>query len=395
MSRLLSDPPILAMMIGQTVIWACTFYSFPALVLHWQDDFGWSSSQVMGAFSLALFIQAMTAPALGRLLDRGLGPFTFPIGALVAAGCLIGLTQVSTLPAFYAMWAVLGVTMGMTLYDACFALVTRARGPDARPAITAITLMAGFASTLSYPLLNAIAAADGWRSAAWTAAGLVLVVNLPLARFGAQRLEREASNEPTERHAAQIHRNDPCKPIQKPGFIPLSAGFGLSALGTAIVVSHLLPMLAALGVTTAAAVLTASLIGPAQVAGRVAMTVFAPRSSALRMILVSILGTALAATVLLATQLFEGGIYIFALLHGMSFGLVSILRPVVIRETLGAVGFGAIQGAVIRPSLLAFAAAPYVGALIADAAGYRAVLILCVVTQIAGALLILRVRQPT
>jgi len=392
MKRLLSDPPILAMMVGQTVIWASVFYSFPALVLHWQRDFGWTSSQVMGAFSLALFIQAIAAPALGRLIDQGRSPITFPGGALVAALALAGLTQVTSLPWFYGLWAVLGVAMGLTLYDACFALVTRARGADARGAITAITLMAGFASTLSYPLLNAVAESAGWRNAVWVAVGLVVLVNLPLARFGALRLEADAKTTapPDEKAVARETR----KTIAKhPGFVPLAAGFGLSALGTAIIVSHLLPLLAALGVASAAAVLTASLIGPSQVAGRVAMTVLAARAPALRLILVSILGTGIAAATLLATGIVESSIYLFALLHGMSFGLVSILRPVVIRETLGSIGFGAVQGAVIRPSLLAFAAAPYIGALVADAAGYMAVLGLCIAAQLGGALLIGRLRR--
>jgi MFS family permease len=391
MTRPWADPPILAMMIGQTIIWACTFYSFPALVLHWQRDFGWTSSQVMGAFSLALFIQALAAPSMGHLIDKGRAPLTFPVGALVAAGALIGLTQVTTLPAFYALWAVLGLTMGLTLYDACFALVTRARGADARRAITAITLVAGFASTLSYPLLNAVAAAAGWRSAVWTAVGLVLLINLPLATFGARRLEAEVTvpASPAEKRATRaVSRGI----ASREGFLPLAIGFGLSALGTAIIISHLLPLLASLGVASTAAVLTASMIGPSQVAGRIAMTVFAPRVAAQKMMLVSILGTGVAAAVLLVTGLVESSIYLFAVLHGMSFGLVSILRPVVIRETLGSIGFGAVQGAVVRPSLLAFAAAPYIGALVADAAGYVAVLALCIAAQIAGALLMTRVR---
>jgi len=391
MTRVLADPPILAMMIGQTIIWACTFYSFPALVLHWQQDFGWSSSQVMGAFSLALFLQAMTAPTLGKLIDQGRAPLTFPGGALVAALTLAGLTQVTSLPLFYALWAVLGVTMGLTLYDACFALVTRARGAEARSAITAITLVAGFASTLSYPLLNAVDEAAGWRSAIWVAVGLVLLVNLPLARFGAVRLEADvgAMAAPEDKAAARAASKGLSR---QPGFFPLAAGFGLSALGTAIIVSHLLPMLAALGVASAAAVLAASLIGPAQVAGRLAMTLLAPRAPALKLILVSILGTGLAAATLLATGQLQGNIYLFAVLHGMSFGLISILRPVVIRETLGSIGFGAVQGTVIRPSLLAFAAAPYIGALVADALGYVVVLGLCIVAQLSGAILIARLR---
>ena len=46
------DAPILAFMLSETVIWAAIFYVFPALVLHWQAEFGWSSTTAMGAFSV-------------------------------------------------------------------------------------------------------------------------------------------------------------------------------------------------------------------------------------------------------------------------------------------------------------------------------------------------------
>jgi hypothetical protein len=38
------DTPVLALMISETVIWAAIFYSFPALVLLWQGEYGWSAT---------------------------------------------------------------------------------------------------------------------------------------------------------------------------------------------------------------------------------------------------------------------------------------------------------------------------------------------------------------
>ena len=91
------DPPILAFMLSETVIWASIFYVFPALVLHWQGEFGWSAPAVMGAFSLALAVQGLAAPHMGRLIDRGGAPWAMPLGTLGALAGLGSLTQVTAI----------------------------------------------------------------------------------------------------------------------------------------------------------------------------------------------------------------------------------------------------------------------------------------------------------
>jgi MFS family permease len=196
------DPPILAFMLSQTLIWAAIFYSFPALVLHWQAEFDWSATATMGAFSLALAVQGLAAPHMGRLIDRGAAPRTMSLGAAGALAGLAALTQVAALWQFYAVWAWLGLMMAATLYDAAFSVVTRARGARARANITAITLAAGFASTLAYPLTAAVTAAGGWRMAVWVLAALVLALVLPLHRLAAARLEAEARARVTTEKAA-------------------------------------------------------------------------------------------------------------------------------------------------------------------------------------------------
>jgi MFS family permease len=386
MRAALTDPPILALMVAQTLIWASIFYVFPALVLHWQDEFGWSSGQVMGAFSLALAIQGLASGRVGGLIDRGLAPLSMPTGAVLGALCLAALTQVQHLWQFYAVWAVMGLAMSLTLYDAAFALVVRGRDETARAGITAITLVAGFASTLAYPLTAWLSDLSGWRLAVWVLIGLVLAVNLPLATFAARRLEREGAGRalPDATPAPEAWR--------RPGFWPVTLGFALSALAVGIVVSHLLPLLTAVGVGTASAVLAASMIGPAQVAGRIALTLGGARTAARTLSIIAFGGMGLAASLLFGAGALPAIVFAFALLHGMCTGIVSILRPVVIRETLGSRNFGAVQGAVVRPSLFAFAAAPFVAAMLADAGGYLPVLALCIMAQGAGAVLLSRLR---
>ncbi|WP_439137043.1 MFS transporter [Roseicyclus sp.] len=382
------DPAILSFMIAETVIWAAIFYSFPALVLEWQAEFGWSATQAMGAFSIALAMQGLAAPWVGRFIDRGLAPFGMPLGAMGALAGLVALTQISTLWQFYAVWTWLGLMMGFTLYDAAFSVVTRARGAHARASITAITLAAGFASTLAYPLSAVMIETGGWRAAVWVLAGLVLILVLPLLWLGAKRLEMEAQTrnpKPAERPSLA-----PSHIMRRPGFWPLAGGFALTALGSAILLAHLLPLMAALGVPTGLAILAAATIGPAQVAARILLMLAGARVSAWQVALGAFIMLSFAALAMGAAAVLPVLALVFAVAQGMGNGVISILRPVVTRDVMGEAGFGESAGAVARVSLFAFAIAPGLGAILADTAGYGAVIMLCVSAPLLGALLLRR-----
>src|SRR3546814_8640021 len=133
--------------IAQTIVWAGLFYSFPALILRWETDFGWAKAELTGAVTLSIALSAVLSPLAGRLIDCGLGPQVLAGGALAGGLCigLVGLVQ--SLWQFYALWCLLGVAIAFCLYDACFAVVVRAVGSYARRPITLITLAAGPAET--------------------------------------------------------------------------------------------------------------------------------------------------------------------------------------------------------------------------------------------------------
>lgn len=381
------DPAILAFMVAETVIWAAIFYSFPALVLHWQGEFGWSATQAMGAFSVALGVQGLAAPWVGRLIDRGRAPLGMPLGALGALAGLAALTQVATLWQFYAVWAWLGLMMGVTLYDATFSVVTRARGAQARAAITAITLAAGFASTLAYPLTAVMTEIGGWRAAVWVLAGLVLVLVVPLLWLAATRLETEAK---ARAPAATTPGTGATRVMGRPGFWPLAGGFALTALGSGILLAHLLPLMEALGVPDGLAILAASTIGPAQVVARILLMLAGARVAARQVALWSFIVLMLAALAIGAAAAIPAMVLVFALAQGIGNGVISILRPVVTREVMGEAGFGESAGTVARLSLFAFALAPGLGAVLADLLGYGAVIALCAAAPLAGFVLLRR-----
>jgi predicted MFS family arabinose efflux permease len=271
--------------------------------------------------------------------------------------------------------------MAATLYDATFTIVTRAHGERARDGITAITLAAGFASTLAYPLVAAATAAWGWTAPVWMLVALVLACVLPLHVFAARRLDAAARNRPP----GPARRARSGADSRGRGTSRLAAAFGLAALGVAVMITLLLPLLAAFGVPDRLAVLSAAIVGPAQVIGRVVLLMAGARRAALGLTVSAFLLLGAAAVAMGAAAALPALALVFAAALGLGNGVVSILRPVVIREVLGEAGFGANAGVVARAWLWAFAAAPTLGALIADTAGYAAVVVLCVAAPLAGA----------
>ncbi|RMA43970.1 MFS transporter [Rhodophyticola porphyridii] len=386
--RLIRDPAILALMGMQVTVWAGLFYSFPALVLHWQAEFGWSTAEIMGAFTISIAVYALGAPLFGRLIDRGVAPFSMPLGAVIGAGLLATLSFVDTLSAFYLIWAAIGATMGLTLYEACFAIVTRARGADARQAITAITLVGGFASTLAYPLTHWLAGIGGWRTAICVMAALVILLAAPLARLAARNLEAEARALPQSQSPDTAQSAPRPFVLRLPGYWAVAGGFALAALTSGIVLSHLLPIMAAQGVSDDMAILAAAAIGPAQVAGRMAMMAAGNRMSALRIAQIAMATLAFGALMMAAAGWVAALVLAFGVLQGAGYGVVGIMRPVVTRDILGQRDFGAVSGAVSLPSLFLFALAPFLGAVLFDLAGYAPVLLLCMAAPVAGAALL-------
>lgn len=165
---------------AQTLAWASTYY-LPAIVAApMAGDLGVSVPTVFAAFSVALMVSAFLGPHSGRAIDRWGGrPVLMATNIVFATGlALLGASQ-GTATLFLA-WAVIGVGMGSGLYEAAFAALVRLYGTASRNPITGITLFAGFASTIGWPLTAWVATQFGWREACYVWAGLHLLLGLPL-----------------------------------------------------------------------------------------------------------------------------------------------------------------------------------------------------------------------
>ncbi len=378
--------------IAETLVWAAFYYSFPAFLPAWEAEMGWGRTELAGAFTAALVLTGLLAPYAGRLIDRGYSRQVF-IGATATGAILLALlSQVTALWQFWAIWLALGVVNAACLYEACFAIITVTVGSNARRAITTVTLWAGFAGTISFPSAYALGEAFGWRGAMMVFAAVILIIALPLAWLGFRWMD---SWRETPAKAASGSPSDARAVLRNPVFWLIGFGFTTVGVVHGMTISHIRPILDDRDVTTALAVLTASMFGPMQVMGRIIMIAVERHLSPLGMALICFFGIIIGLFILAAAAFEPMLAVVFVVPYAAAYGIASIVRPVLTAELLGRENFGAIAGMLALPYMVGFAIGPTLAALIWAASGYDAVIALSIVLAIMGTFCVLIARKRT
>ncbi len=343
---------VLVLGTAQTLAWASSYYLPAILAAPMAAEFGVPASWVFGAFSAALVLSALLGPWAGRTIDRRGGrPVLFASSGLFVAALLL-LAWAPTFPLLVAGWLLLGVGMAVGLYDSAFAALAGLYGREARGPITGVTLLAGFASTVGWPLSALMAEAFGWRGALLGWAGLHLLLGLPLnlwlPRGGAGAVATAAPADGAASEAAP-----PRSAALLLGFVFATTWFVTGAMA-----AHLPGVLAAAGLSAAVAVAAGALIGPAQVAARVAEWGLLRRMHPVVSARLAAFGHPLgvAALFLLAGP---AGAYALALLHGAGNGILTIAKGTLPLAVFGPAGYGARQGWLGAPARLLQASSPF------------------------------------
>src|SRR5438552_11608568 len=94
------------------------------------------TSVFFGMFSGALLLSAMVGPPVGRLIDRHGGRHLLAASNLVIAAGLLILGTAHSSVGLVVAWTMLGVGIGMGLYDPAFAALTWLYGREARSSMS-------------------------------------------------------------------------------------------------------------------------------------------------------------------------------------------------------------------------------------------------------------------
>jgi MFS family permease len=342
---------------AQTLSWASSYYLPAMLAAPMARDLGLATPTVFAAFSMALVLSALIGPAAGRAIDRHGGrPVLMATNLAFAAGlALLGLAQGPV--SMGLAWALIGLAMGAGLYEAAFSALVRLYGHDSRNAITGITLIAGFASTVGWPLSGWMEAGFGWRGACLGWAGLHLLLGLPL---NASIPRASALPEPVRDAPAgpQAAPGEPAAPPHPWTAWALSYVFAATWFVSTAMAAHLPTLLVASGATLAGAVAIGALVGPAQVAGRLFEFGLLRRLHPLLAARAAALGHPLGVACWMLFGPVAGPV--FALLHGAGNGILTIAKGTLPLVYFGPGGYGQRQGLIMAPSRVAQAFAPLV-----------------------------------
>ncbi|GGB51221.1 putative transporter, MFS family protein [Tistrella bauzanensis] len=349
--------------IGQICSWGSLYYAFPQIADAMARDLGHGKPALYGAASVGLLAAGLAAIPVGTAVDRGHGRAVMAGGAALAGLLLFVWSGIDSLMALYLILAGLGVMQAATLYEPAFAVVARRTGPlQARRGITALTLWGGFASTVFIPLIQLLLDHLGWRNTLVVLGLINLLVSAPLYAWVIDRRGRAGPGAAPARPAAMASGTAGGGALRlalrRPVFWALALSFTAYAAVFSAFTFHLYPLLAERGFATTAIVTAMAIIGPAQVAGRIAIWVLAPRAS-VRLIGMGVVAVFPAALLLL--WLAPPGFWaiaVVAVLYGAANGIMTIVRGLAVPEMIGPEAYGAVNGALTAPSLIAKALAP-------------------------------------
>lgn len=357
-------PIILALGTTQTLAWASSYY-LPALLADpMAHDLGISTNWIFGAFSASLVISAMLGPRIGRQIDLVGGRQVLSASNLIiAAGLvLLGLSQSVTVMAI--AWLVLGLGMAMGLYDAAFAALGRIYGTEARRPITGITLMAGFASTVGWPLTAWGLAHIGWRDTCFAWAAANILIGLPLNFFMLPAIKG------AKQAAATAEK--PHVPLDRT-MVLLAFVFAAVWTVTGAMAVHFPRILETMGATHVEAIAAGALIGPAQVVARILEAGFLSRFHPLWSTRLACLTHPIGAAVV---AIFGApAASAFALLHGSGNGILTIARGTLPLSIFGPKDFGYRLGIIGAPARMAQAVAPLAFGLLIDVMGTKVLMV--------------------
>lgn len=391
--------------VTETISWGVLYYAFTVFQVPMGAELGLSSAQLSAAFSLAVLATGLAAVPVGRWLDtrgpRGLMT-AGSAGSAVCAVLVVAWSQVTSAAGLYLVMAGIGLARSAVLYDPAFAVVVRWFHTRRSDALLAVTVVAGFASTIALPSSNALIGALGWRHALLVLAAVLAVTTvaphwLVLRRDPADLGQHPdgADHPPTaaaEHHAVTGSWTVTARwAAREPVFRWYAAAFAAQAATVIVVAVHLVPFLREQGHSATFAAAATGALGALSVSGRLVLT------SVVRRVPVAVMAAAMFAAqgagvlVLLLAGAQTWAAVVFVLLFGLGFGVGTIARPALLATAFGTAGYATLAGLVAVVTTAATTLAPLAAGAARTATGsYTPALLGVLVLSVAAAVALVR-----
>ncbi|WP_144128223.1 MFS transporter [Catellatospora sichuanensis] len=356
-----SRPLIAALAVTQTVGYGVLYYVFSVFLAPMAADLHTTSAAVTGALTVSVLTTAAAAVPVGRWLDRHGGRGLMTAGSILGTGAVLAWSQITDIRQLYAVFVVLGIASAMALYEAAFAVVIAVSTPARRSgALLAITVVAGFASTIFLPLAANLQQHHGWRTTLIILALGYCAIAVPLHALTVPPQPRPHPASAALDHAAR--RTAVRAALRHRGFWLLTAAFVIHGSAVAVISVHLITYLTTLGHPATFAAAVAGLLGVMSVTGRIVTTALT-RHRSIAMVTASVFAVqAVAAASLPLLGQHRLGAIVCVVLFGTGFGVGTIARPAILAERYGTTGYATIASALTLPTTIAKATTPLAAA---------------------------------
>jgi predicted MFS family arabinose efflux permease len=369
---------ITALGIAQICSWGTLYYSFALMAEAMRTDLGWSKTEIYGAATLGLTLAGIAAFPVGAAIDRGQGRTVMSLASVGAGLLLFAWSQVSNVFVFYAIFAAIGCMQAATFYEPAFAVIARRVGAgNARRGITTLTLWGGFASTVFIPLIQFLIDGIGWRGALMVLGSINIVICGGLY-FLAIDPAKDFVVPARQPHEAPplAGRKAVAWAMRRPVFWALIVALVGYEVAFASLTFHFYPLLLERGLDTAGVVTVLAVIGPAQVAGRILIMMFASNAPIRRVGSMIVIAFPLAVLGFAFAPPNVAIIAVIAAFFGGANGMITIVRGLMVPEMISRDAYGAINGALVAPMNITLAVSPLAAAWLWSATGsYDTVLI--------------------
>ena len=391
--RLSTDDPrrgwriVTALGVSAIVGYGVLVYAFGIVLEPMRRDLGLSVASVMGAFSLAILVSGLTAPLVGRILDRHDPRWLMGGGSLLGALLVAAWSRVDDIVGLYVVFAGMGVAMALVLYEPAVTIISKCFHTQRTRALTRLTLMGAFASFLFSPLTEHLMGAHGWRTAVLVLAIVLGAVTVPL-HVVVVRLPPSACPAPTDESEITGRQA-----VREGRFWLVAGAFAFSSFASVALTVHLVTILATGGLTLRLAATVAGIASLAQIIGRVLFAFLLHTVGAGRAAVASH-GLAAVAIGLLAVGEAWAALA-FAVIFGACNGLATLLRATLIATHYGTRHYGAVAGRLNAVVLGARSAAPLGAALIALLPGHHHTLLFALALACVAAALLAHAANRT
>lgn len=387
-----------ALAITETISYGILLYAMQVFIVPLETEFGWSRAEISGAQAVGLLIAGGIGIPVGYWLDKHGSRLLMTVGSLIASILVFMWSFAETLPAFYAVWIAIGITMAMVLYEPAFTVVANWFEQRRGQALAIVTFAAGFASTIFIPLTDWLYNTYGRQDSIIILAIILALGTIPLHAIILRRrpedlgLKPDGDFIPTKRKTTQRSRDNSVsmgKAIRSRTFWWLTSAFTLIGISSFSMRFHFIPYLIDRGFDGSFAALMGGAIGAMQVAGRVVFAPLEMRFTGRNLAIGIFVLTGISLLVLIVVPNIAGAL-LFVVLFGTSFGAMTLVRPVILAEYYGPAQYGRISS-VMSLFLTVAVASPVVVGFFYDRNGrYEPIIMILIVLVVLSVLTMLR-----